>query len=203
MWSKKWVFPFDVPSDPLCFPLCSPASLYTGLHNELLIIPGPHWSSLRLLEPPPPPSPCAGWHGDPYGMTGPWSLWKCFYFTAPGSQKGEGWCTKLSFIAKSSGCMYFTIHVWLFLNSYYGKVLTSACRFQTNYGYNSARPFPFPVYGLMEKGPVPFLCFLHYNIKMYPVLSKKPRGLRLRCRLWPNLVTSPMQDSGSQKTADL
>ena len=48
MWSKKWALPFDVCSDPVCFPSCAPSwllelvGLFTGLHNELLIIPGPH-----------------------------------------------------------------------------------------------------------------------------------------------------------------
>lgn len=42
------VLPFDVGSNPECYPLHSPAWLlqliapFTGLHNELLIIAGPH-----------------------------------------------------------------------------------------------------------------------------------------------------------------
>lgn len=109
------------------------------------------------------------------------------------------------FIAKSSDCVYFTIHVYpcffFFLNKSELILWESPdlCRLKTNYGYSSARPLPFPVYGVMEKGHVPFLCFLLYNIKMYPVLSKEPQGLRLQ----PNLVTSEIQRNGGQKTADL
>ena len=44
--------PFDVCTNPKCFPLCGLlwllelTGLFTGLHNELLIIPGPHLDSL-------------------------------------------------------------------------------------------------------------------------------------------------------------
>lgn len=62
-WSKKWALPFDVRLCLVCvcvfFPLfCplwlpEPAGLFTGLHNEVLIITGPHQVSLgpqlRLL----------------------------------------------------------------------------------------------------------------------------------------------------------
>lgn len=55
MWSKKCALPFDVRSDPVRFPFFSPMWLlelvgpFTGLHNELLIIPGPHQVSLGPL----------------------------------------------------------------------------------------------------------------------------------------------------------
>lgn len=96
-----------------------------------------------------------------------------------------------------SGFFFFFLN----LDLYYGKGLTSVCSFQTYYGYSRARPFPFPVYSVMEKGHVLFLCFLLYNIKMYPVPSKEPQGPCFWCRLRPNLVTSQIQRDGGQQAA--
>lgn len=69
----------------------------------------------------------------------------------------------------------------------------------------STRPFPFPVYGVMETGCVPFLCFLCYNIKMYPAASSKEPMSRTSARtrsaaltlqrLWPDLEPIPVTDA--------
>lgn len=70
MWSEKWTLAFDVCSDPVCFPLSllwwllQLDGLFTRLHNELLIIPGPHQMCLGSTAKLPPH---IGWHGDRRG----------------------------------------------------------------------------------------------------------------------------------------